>query len=79
MQKGSGKGKRDLASVIARTRCARCGVIGHWARSCTAQVGIQGANGGTQQHYQNNDRSTSLPTSSTSTTHPSKPYSSHME
>eukprot|EP00971_Amphidinium_carterae_P162369 3218605-Amphidinium_carterae.1 len=38
-QKGSSKGKRgDLASVIARTRCARCGVIGHWARSCTAQL-----------------------------------------
>eukprot|EP00971_Amphidinium_carterae_P031065 611384-Amphidinium_carterae.3 len=71
MQKGNGKGKRDLASVIARTRCARCGVIGHWARSCTAQVGVQGATGSTQQqHYQNNDRSTSLPTPSTSTTHP---------
>jgi len=25
----------DKASLIARTKCARCGQIGHWARTCT--------------------------------------------
>eukprot|EP00971_Amphidinium_carterae_P077841 1539676-Amphidinium_carterae.1 len=50
--KGKSKGKRDLASVIARTRCARCGVIGHWARSRTAPIGTNGG----QQHYQSAER-----------------------
>eukprot|EP00971_Amphidinium_carterae_P090995 1801060-Amphidinium_carterae.1 len=35
---GGGKGKRDrsLQALIQRTRCARCGEIGHWARTCKA-------------------------------------------
>eukprot|EP00971_Amphidinium_carterae_P066326 1313529-Amphidinium_carterae.1 len=27
-----GKGKRDLDEIIKKSRCARCGQIGHWAR-----------------------------------------------
>eukprot|EP00971_Amphidinium_carterae_P336809 6473362-Amphidinium_carterae.1 len=42
--KGSGKapqsGKRDrLQALIARTKCAKCGEKGHWARSCPQQQG----------------------------------------
>eukprot|EP00971_Amphidinium_carterae_P138334 2741143-Amphidinium_carterae.1 len=33
-QKGKGR-DRSLQALIARTRCARCGQIGHWAKSCT--------------------------------------------
>eukprot|EP00971_Amphidinium_carterae_P351671 6492222-Amphidinium_carterae.1 len=33
-QKGKGR-DRSLQALISRTRCARCGQIGHWARSCT--------------------------------------------
>eukprot|EP00971_Amphidinium_carterae_P225587 4474032-Amphidinium_carterae.1 len=38
--KGAGKtGKRDrLQALIARTKCAKCGEKGHWARSCTSQA-----------------------------------------
>eukprot|EP00971_Amphidinium_carterae_P164833 3267728-Amphidinium_carterae.1 len=45
--KGSGKGgqsanpnmqKRDrLQALIARTKCAKCGEKGHWARTCPQQ------------------------------------------
>eukprot|EP00971_Amphidinium_carterae_P329325 6461686-Amphidinium_carterae.1 len=36
----AGKGKRDcsLQALIQRSRCARCGVIGHWARTCKAEM-----------------------------------------
>eukprot|EP00971_Amphidinium_carterae_P043125 848194-Amphidinium_carterae.1 len=36
---GTEKGKRDrsLQALIKRSRCARCGVIGHWARTCKAE------------------------------------------
>eukprot|EP00971_Amphidinium_carterae_P053825 1060073-Amphidinium_carterae.1 len=40
-QKGSGKTQQAypfrtrLSELIARTKCARCGERGHWARSCT--------------------------------------------
>eukprot|EP00971_Amphidinium_carterae_P147420 2921305-Amphidinium_carterae.1 len=33
-----GKKDRSLQALIQRSRCARCGVIGHWARTCRAEV-----------------------------------------
>eukprot|EP00971_Amphidinium_carterae_P134599 2667750-Amphidinium_carterae.1 len=36
--KGKGKGdKNSLQALIARTKCARCGQVGHWARTCTQE------------------------------------------
>eukprot|EP00971_Amphidinium_carterae_P310704 6174134-Amphidinium_carterae.1 len=33
--KGKAKGDRSsLQALISRTRCARCGQVGHWARTC---------------------------------------------
>eukprot|EP00971_Amphidinium_carterae_P297797 5916831-Amphidinium_carterae.1 len=34
VKKGGGAARSTLRDLIASTRCARCGQIGHWARSC---------------------------------------------
>eukprot|EP00971_Amphidinium_carterae_P121124 2399223-Amphidinium_carterae.1 len=43
---GKGKKDRSLQALIQRTRCARCGVIGHWARTCKAESTRSDAGGG---------------------------------
>ena len=56
--KGKGKGKQQprrwsREQLIARTKCARCGQVGHWARTCTNEPDARGKQAAqSRNHFQ---------------------------
>ena len=46
---GSAPKKWSRQSLVARTKCARCGKIGHWARECTNEPDERGRRNATRQ------------------------------